>query len=75
VLAENSVIGSGLDFHAAGRYSLSSPPRPCRRRILSVWAGEWDHVRFVFGSTQKHSVALVGAPGIVMSEVDVEYVV
>ena len=33
VLVENSVTGSGLDFHAAGRYSLSSPTRRCRRWI------------------------------------------
>ena len=39
VLVENSVTGSGLDFHAAGRYSLSSPPRCCRRRIVSMRAG------------------------------------
>jgi len=37
--------------------------------------GNRDHVRFVFGSTQKHSVALVAAPGVVMGDVDVEYVV
>ena len=36
---------------------------------------ERDHVRFVFGSTQKHSVALVAAPGVVMGDVDVEHVV
>ena len=47
VLVENSVTGSGLDFHAAGRYSLSSPPRPCRRRILSIRAGNG----IMFGSS------------------------
>jgi hypothetical protein len=47
VLVENSVTGSGLDFHAAGLYSLSSPPRHCRRRILSIRAGRG----FVFGSS------------------------
>jgi hypothetical protein len=36
---------------------------------------ERDHVRFVFGSSQKHSVALVAAPGVVMGDVDVEHVV
>lgn len=34
-----------------------------------------DNVRFVFGGTQKHSVALVAAPGVVMGDVDVEHVV
>ena len=47
VLVENSVTGSGLDFHAAGRYSLSSPPRRCRRRILSIRAGNG----IMFGSS------------------------
>ena len=47
VLVENSVTGSGLDFHAAGRYSFSSPPRPCRRRILSIRAGNG----IMFGSS------------------------
>lgn len=36
---------------------------------------EEDHVRFVVGSAQKHPVALVAAPGVVMSNVDVEHVV
>jgi hypothetical protein len=36
---------------------------------------ERDHVRCVFGGRQKHSVALVGAPGVVMGDVDVEHVV
>jgi hypothetical protein len=33
---------------------------------------ERDHVRFVVGSTQTHSVTLVAASGVVMDEVDVE---
>jgi hypothetical protein len=47
VLVENSVTGSGLDFHPAGRYSLSSPPRHCRRRIVWIRAGNG----IVFGSS------------------------
>jgi hypothetical protein len=34
---------------------------------------ERDHVWFVFGGTQKHSVALVASPGVVMGDVDVEH--
>jgi hypothetical protein len=47
VLVGNSVVGSGLDFHAVGRYSLSSPPRDCGRRILLIRAGDG----IMFGSS------------------------
>lgn len=47
VLVENSVTGSGLDFHAAGRYSLSSPPRHCQPRIVSIRTGDG----IIFGSS------------------------
>jgi hypothetical protein len=47
VLVENSVTGSGLEFHAVGRYSLSSPPRHCRRPIPSTRAGN----AIMFGSS------------------------
>ncbi|WP_225953175.1 hypothetical protein [Kibdelosporangium phytohabitans] len=47
VLVDNSVAGSGLGFYAAGRYSLSNPPRRCRRRIVSIRAGNG----IVFGSS------------------------
>src|SRR5215831_14687596 len=36
---------------------------------------ERDHVRFVFGSTQKHSAAVVAAPGVVMGGADAGHVV
>ena len=58
--------GPVLVEQSAQTLPASDPVDPGRER---------DHVRFVFGSTQKHSVALVAAPGVVMGDVDVEHVV
>ena len=75
MLVENSVTrfwpglsrgGPVLVEQSAQTLSASDPVDPGRER---------DHVRFVFGSTQEHSVALVAAPGVVMGDVDVEHVV
>ena len=57
--------GPVLVEQSAQTLSASDPVDPGRER---------DHVRFVFGGTQKHSVALVAAPGVVMGDVDVEHV-
>lgn len=74
VLVENSVTRfwpglsrGGLVFveQSAQTLSASDPVDLDRER---------DHVWFVFGGTQKHSVALVAAPGVVMGGVDVEHV-
>jgi hypothetical protein len=58
----------GPVFVEQSAQTLSAPDRvdPGRER---------DRVRFVFGGTQKHSIALVAAPGVVMGDVDVEHVV
>ena len=58
--------GPVLVEQSAQTLSASDPVDPGRER---------DHVRFVFGSRQKHSVALAAAPGVVMADVDVEHVV
>lgn len=39
VLVEKADTGAGLGLHAAGWYSLSSPPRRCLLWIWSVWVG------------------------------------
>jgi hypothetical protein len=40
VLVENSATGTGLDFHAACRYSLISPASLARRWIRAVGPGK-----------------------------------
>ena len=57
--------GPVLVEQSAQTLPASDPVDPGRER---------DHVRCVFGGTQKHSVALVAAPGVVMGDVDVEHV-
>ena len=75
VLVENSVTGSGLGFHAPGPVLVEQSAQTLSASDPVDLGRERDHVRFVFGSTQKQSVALVAAPGVVMGDVDVEYVV